>query len=44
VIRLAFLSAELAPHAQVGGLGDVARWLPRALAAAGDEVAVFVPD
>ena len=44
MFRLAFLSAELAPHAQVGGLGDVARWLPRALAAAGDEVAVFVPD
>jgi len=43
-MRLAFLTAELAPHAHVGGLGDVARWLPRALAAAGDEVAVFLPD
>lgn len=43
-MRLAFLTAELAPHAHVGGLGDVARWLPRALAATGDEVAVFLPD
>lgn len=42
-MRIAFLSAEIAPHAQRGGLGDVARWLPRALAAAGDEVAVFAP-
>ncbi len=43
-MRLAFLAAEMAPHAQVGGLGDVTRWLPRALAAAGDEVTVFLPD
>ena len=42
-MRIAFVAAEMAPHAQVGGLGDVARWLPRALAAAGDEVAVFLP-
>ncbi|MBN2113244.1 MAG: glycogen synthase, partial [Acidimicrobiia bacterium] len=42
-MRLGFLAAELAPHVQVGGLGDVARWLPRALAAGGDEVAVFLP-
>jgi starch synthase len=33
----------MAPHVQVGGLGDVARWLPRALAGGGDEVAVFLP-
>ena len=43
-MRLAFLAAEMSPHAHVGGLGDVIRWLPRALAAAGDEVTVFLPD
>jgi starch synthase len=42
-MRLALVAAEMAPHAQVGGLGDVIRWLPRALAAGGDEVAVFIP-
>ncbi len=42
-MRIAFVAAEMAPHVQVGGLGDVARWLPRALAAGGDEVAVFLP-
>ncbi len=42
-MRIAFVTAELAPHAHVGGLGDVSRWLPRALAADGDEVCVFVP-
>ena len=42
-MRIAFVTAELAPHAQVGGLGDVSRWLPRALAAGGDEVCVFMP-
>jgi len=42
-MRIAFVTSELAPHAHIGGLGDVARWLPRALAASGDEVRVFVP-
>ncbi|MBM3696390.1 MAG: hypothetical protein FJW79_10740, partial [Actinobacteria bacterium] len=42
-MRIAFVAAELAPHVQVGGLGDVARWLPRALAAGEDEAAVFLP-
>ncbi|MBP1632428.1 MAG: glycogen/starch synthase, ADP-glucose type, partial [Acidobacteria bacterium] len=42
-MRLAFVAAEMAPHVHVGGLGDVTRWLPRALAAGGDEVAVFLP-
>ena len=41
-MRIAFLSFELAPVAHVGGLGDVARWLPRMLAIA-DEVVVFAP-
>jgi starch synthase len=38
-----FVSAELAPLATSGGLGDVSRALPRALAALGHPVAVFVP-
>jgi starch synthase len=42
-MRIAFVASELAPHAHVGGLGDVARWLPRALSAGGDEVRVFLP-
>jgi len=42
-VRVAFVAAELAPHSQVGGLGDVARWLPASLAALGDDVRVFVP-
>lgn len=42
-MRIAFLTAELAPHAHVGGLGDVARGLPGALASAGEEVLVLVP-
>jgi starch synthase len=42
-MKVAFATAELSPHAQVGGLGDVAAWLPRALAANGDDVRVFVP-
>ena len=42
-MRIAFGTSELSPHAQVGGLGDVSRWLPARLAAGGDDVAVFVP-
>jgi len=42
-MRIAFLAAEMAPYAHVGGLGDVARWLPSALASGGDEVAAFLP-
>jgi starch synthase len=42
-MRIAFLSAEMSPYAHVGGLGDVARWLPARLAASGDDVAVFLP-
>jgi starch synthase len=42
-MRVAFLTAELAPHAHVGGLGDVARSLPAALELAGDDVTVFLP-
>ncbi|MCJ7726408.1 MAG: glycogen synthase [Acidimicrobiia bacterium] len=42
-MKIAFLAVEMAPFAHVGGLGDVARWLPSALAAGGDEVAAFLP-
>jgi starch synthase len=42
-VRVGFVTAERAPLAHVGGLGDVSRWLPETLAAGGDEVTVFLP-
>lgn len=42
-VRIAFLSAEVAPYAKTGGLADVAGALPAALAAAGHDVAVYTP-
>ena len=42
-MKIAFATAELAPLAHVGGLGDVSRWLPTTLAEAGDDVRVFLP-
>ncbi len=42
-MKIAFATAEMSPHAQVGGLGDVSRWLPARLAAGGDDVRVFLP-
>ncbi len=42
-MRVLFVSAELAPYAKVGGLGDVAAALPRALADLGVEIAVAIP-
>ena len=42
-MRVAFGTAEMAPFAHVGGLGDVSRWLPANLAAGGDDVRVFLP-
>jgi starch synthase len=42
-MNILFVAAELAPHAKVGGLADVAAALPQALAAAGHSVSVTVP-
>lgn len=41
--RVAFLSAEVAPFAKVGGLGDVAGSLPPALHRRGVEIVVLLP-
>jgi starch synthase len=42
-LKVCFVAAEAAPFASAGGLGEVASGLPRALAAAGHDVRVFVP-
>ena len=42
-MNILFVAAELAPHAKVGGLADVAAALPQALAKAGHSVSVAVP-
>ena len=42
-MKIAFMSAELAPFVKTGGLGDVAAALPACYHAAGHDVRVFVP-
>ncbi|MEU9510356.1 glycogen/starch synthase [Micromonospora sp. NPDC048170] len=42
-LRVFFATSEVAPLVKVGGLGDVARALPRALAGRGHDVRLFLP-
>jgi starch synthase len=42
-MKITHLSAECLPFAKTGGLGDVASALPKALAAHGHDLAVFMP-
>lgn len=42
-IKVLFLSAEVAPLAKVGGLGDVAGALPKALASLGVDIRICLP-
>ena len=42
-MKILFVSAEVAPYSKSGGLGDVARALPIALASRGHEVMVVTP-
>jgi starch synthase len=42
-VRVVFATAEVSPIAKTGGLGDVCGSLPKALAALGHEIVVFLP-
>jgi starch synthase len=42
-MRVLFVSAEVAPFAKTGGLGDVSSALPKALRAAGHDVRIVLP-
>ena len=43
-MRIVVASSEAVPFSKTGGLADVASALPKALAAAGHETSIFVPD
>src|SRR5437667_2091322 len=42
-MHIAFVASECVPFSKTGGLADVVGALPRALAAAGHEISVYVP-
>ena len=42
-MKVLFVTTELAPFSKVGGLGDVAGSLPKALCQAGTDVRVVTP-
>ena len=42
-MKILFVASEALPYSKTGGLADVVEALPKALAAAGHEVCVFVP-
>lgn len=42
-MHIAFVASECVPFSKTGGLADVAGALPRALAAAGHEISVYIP-
>ena len=42
-MHIAFVASECVPFSKTGGLADVVGALPRALAAAGHEVSVYIP-